>query len=106
VPRLIEDIVADVYGGGGVERLTSDRPAAALLSSAQTRGRRLVMVRAERSELAELREAVEDLMRLRVLVVIGEGPAGIVYKLLPTPVEIGSVTREHIEHAIEPGETA
>jgi hypothetical protein len=104
VPQLIEDIVADVYGGGGVERLRSDRPAAALLASAHTRGRRLVMVRAERGELADLREAVEDLMRLRVVVVIEDGATGIVYRLLPTPVEIGSVTREHIEQAIEAGE--
>jgi hypothetical protein len=103
VPRLLEDIVADLYRDGGVERLNSNRPAAVLLSSARARGRRLVVVRAERGELAELREAVEDLMRLRVVVVIDEGATGLVYKLLPTPVEIGPVNREHLEQAIEPG---
>jgi hypothetical protein len=106
VPRLIEDIVADVCGNGGVERVRSDRPAAALLSSARARGRRLVVVHAERDELAELREAVEDLMRLRVVVVIGDGATGLVYRLLPTPVEIGRVSRDHLQQAIEPGGAA
>jgi hypothetical protein len=71
------------------------------VSSAQARGRRLVVIRAERRELADLRDAVEDLMRLRVVVVIGDGPTGLVYKLLPTPIEIGRVSREHIERAID-----
>ena len=105
-PRLVEDIVADVYGEAGVERLKSDRPAAALLSSAQLRGRRLVLVSAERGELAELRDAVEDLMRLRVVVVIGDGATGLVYRLVPKPVEIGPVGRRHLLHAIEPEEVA
>jgi hypothetical protein len=101
VPRLLGDIVADVFGDGDVERLNSDKPAAVLVSAAHARGRRVVIVSAKRGELAELREAVEDLMRLKVVVVIDEGVNGVIYELLPTPVEIGPLSRELLKESLE-----
>jgi hypothetical protein len=92
--RLLVDILREAFGDAEIEQVRGSTTAEALRSVVQLPRANLVVVSVPRGELSQVHELVEELLRLKVVVVVEEGDRGVMYELTPQPTFIGPVSGE------------